>query len=151
MPVLVLAARMCPEGVEATLFATLMSILNGGAFVGSALGGVLTAFLGVKSDNFDHLFELTAICVATTLLPMPFLALLPSSLDQDATGNSGGGGGAGAEGAKGGGGAKGGAGGGSGGGDEEEGLALLGAADGAGARPPRRGGGGGDGGDDSLL
>jgi hypothetical protein len=39
MPVLVLAARLCPEGVEATLFATLMSILNGGAFVGSFLGG----------------------------------------------------------------------------------------------------------------
>lgn len=30
MPILVLAARLCPEGVEATLFATLMSILNGG-------------------------------------------------------------------------------------------------------------------------
>ena len=29
MPILVLAARLCPEGVEATLFATLMSILNG--------------------------------------------------------------------------------------------------------------------------
>ncbi|KIZ01943.1 hypothetical protein MNEG_6021 [Monoraphidium neglectum] len=31
MPVLVLAARLCPEGVEATLFATLMSLMNGGA------------------------------------------------------------------------------------------------------------------------
>ncbi|WIA14967.1 hypothetical protein OEZ85_001678 [Tetradesmus obliquus] len=30
MPILVLAARLCPEGVEATLFATLMSILNAG-------------------------------------------------------------------------------------------------------------------------
>lgn len=42
MPILVLAARLCPEGVEATLFATLMSILNGGAFLGSAFGSVLT-------------------------------------------------------------------------------------------------------------
>ena len=41
-PVLVLAARICPEGVEATLFATLMSILNGGAFLGSAFGSALT-------------------------------------------------------------------------------------------------------------
>jgi len=32
MPILVLAARLCPEGVEATLFATLMSISNGGSF-----------------------------------------------------------------------------------------------------------------------
>ncbi len=30
------------QGVEATLFATLMSILNGGAFLGSAFGSALT-------------------------------------------------------------------------------------------------------------
>ncbi|GFQ08549.1 folate-biopterin transporter 1 chloroplastic, partial [Phtheirospermum japonicum] len=34
MPVLVLAAKLCPEGMEATLFATLMSISNGGVFSG---------------------------------------------------------------------------------------------------------------------
>lgn len=89
MPVLVLAARMCPEGVEATLFATLMSILNGGAFTGSALGAGLTALLGVTSDDFSHLFTLTLICVLTTLAPLPFLNFLPASLDTDATSNSG--------------------------------------------------------------
>jgi len=30
LPVLVLAARLCPEGVEATLFAALMSVFNAG-------------------------------------------------------------------------------------------------------------------------
>ncbi|KAG6664516.1 hypothetical protein CIPAW_02G098300 [Carya illinoinensis] len=39
MPVLVLAARLCPEGMEATLFATLMSISNGG----SVLGGLIAS------------------------------------------------------------------------------------------------------------
>eukprot|EP00775_Hariotina_reticulata_P012360 gene12360-12495_t len=48
MPILVLAARLCPEGVEATLFATLMSISNGGSFVGSALGAGLTGMLGIE-------------------------------------------------------------------------------------------------------
>ena len=51
MPILVLAARLCPEGVEATLFATLMSVLNGGASLGSALGAGLTASLGVTSEK----------------------------------------------------------------------------------------------------
>jgi hypothetical protein len=51
MPILVLAARLCPEGVEATLFATLMSILNGGGSVGVALGSALTASLGVTADK----------------------------------------------------------------------------------------------------
>ena len=83
MPILVLAARMCPEGVEATLFATLMSILNGGAFVGSAFGAGLTSVQGVTSTEFENLFVLLALCSASTLLPAPFLWLLPSSLDDD--------------------------------------------------------------------
>ena len=76
MPILVLAARLCPEGVEATLFATLMSILNAGAFAGSALGAALTEAFGVTSDNFDNLFGLTAVCVLANLLPAPFIGLL---------------------------------------------------------------------------
>ena len=51
MPILVLAARLCPEGVEATLFATLMSILNAGSFMGSAMGAGLTSALGVTSNK----------------------------------------------------------------------------------------------------
>ena len=83
MPILVLAARLCPEGVEATLFATLMSVLNGGASLGSALGAGLTSVLGVTSDNFDRLFTLVAICNIAMLLPAPFLRLLPEELEQE--------------------------------------------------------------------
>jgi hypothetical protein len=78
-------ARLCPEGVEATLFATLMSILNGGSFVGSALGAGLTAYLGVSSTDFSNLFLLVLLCNFSTLLPAPFLGLLPSTIDQDST------------------------------------------------------------------
>lgn len=83
MPILVLAARLCPEGVEATLFATLMSILNGGSFMGSALGAALTSTLGVTSSDFSNMFLLVSICVMSTLLPAPFLGLLPPNIDQD--------------------------------------------------------------------
>jgi hypothetical protein len=41
----------------------------------------------VTSTDFTHLFSLTAVCVASTLLPMPFLSLLPPSLDRDAPGD----------------------------------------------------------------
>ncbi|GFH11113.1 uncharacterized protein HaLaN_06554, partial [Haematococcus lacustris] len=82
MPILVLAARLCPEGVEATLFATLMSILNAGSFAGSAMGAALTKALGVTSDNFDHLFTLVLLCNLATMLPAPFLGLLPATLDK---------------------------------------------------------------------
>ena len=38
MPTLILAARLCPVGVKGALFATLMSIFNGGSAMGSELG-----------------------------------------------------------------------------------------------------------------
>lgn len=83
MPVLVLAARVCPEGVEATLFATLMSILNGGSVTGGFLGSGVTKVLGVTSEDFTNLAPLVAICAFGTLLPLPLLKLVPN-LDEGA-------------------------------------------------------------------
>lgn len=79
MPVLVLAARLCPEGVEATLFATLMSISNGGGLAGGLLGAGLTQIFGVTKDNFDHLATLIIVCNLSSLLPLPLLRLLPKN------------------------------------------------------------------------
>ncbi|KAM3261036.1 hypothetical protein ACQJBY_051979 [Aegilops geniculata] len=77
MPVLVLAARLCPLGVEATLFATLMSISNAGSVAGGLVGAGLTQFLGVTRDNFENLALLIVICNLSSLLPLPLLGLLP--------------------------------------------------------------------------
>lgn len=85
MPILVLAARLCPPGVEATLFATLMSISNGGGVTGGVLGAGLTQVLGVTSQNFDNLALLLLLCNASSLLPLPFLNLLPSESELAAT------------------------------------------------------------------
>lgn len=81
MPILVLAARLCPPGVEATLFATLMSISNGANVTGGFLGAGLTQLLGVTSENFQRLALLLLICNLSSLLPLPFLRLLPSESD----------------------------------------------------------------------
>ncbi|XP_062177838.1 folate-biopterin transporter 1, chloroplastic [Alnus glutinosa] len=77
MPVLVLAARLCPEGMEATLFATLMSISNGGSVVGGLIGAGLTQVFGVTKDRFDNLTYLIILCNLSSLLPLPLLGLLP--------------------------------------------------------------------------
>ena len=73
MPTLVLAARLCPPGVEGTLFALLMSIFNGGGIVGSELGALLTRAMGVTDVEFTNLGMLITVCNLSSLLPLPFL------------------------------------------------------------------------------
>jgi folate/biopterin transporter len=79
MPVLVLAARLCPPGVEATLFALLMSVVNLAGLVSYELGALLTHWLGVTDTNFDQLWLLVLITNLSTLLPFPLLAWLPGA------------------------------------------------------------------------
>ena len=77
MPTLVLAARLCPAGVEGTLFATLMSLYNAAGTLGSEVGAALTAALGVGTDgNFENLALLVVLCQLSSLLPLPFLGVL---------------------------------------------------------------------------
>ncbi|MBE9103046.1 folate/biopterin family MFS transporter [Vacuolonema iberomarrocanum] len=77
MPVLVLAARICPPGVEATLFALLMSVVNLGGLVSHQLGAGLMVVLHVTESDFTNLWILVIITNLTTLLPLPFLGWLP--------------------------------------------------------------------------
>jgi folate/biopterin transporter len=76
MPTLVLAARLCPPGVEAVLFATLMSINNGAGALGTEIGAGLTKLLGVTETNFDNLGLLTIICNLSGLYPLLFIGWL---------------------------------------------------------------------------
>jgi folate/biopterin transporter len=77
MPVLVLSARLCPEGIEASFFALLMSIWNLGGLLSHELGALLTSCLGVTETNFEQLWLLLLITNLSTLLPLPLLKFLP--------------------------------------------------------------------------
>jgi hypothetical protein len=63
--------------VEATLFATLMSVLNGGAFCGSALGSGLTAAFGVTATDFRRLAPLVVVRFVCCVQPCECLCLTP--------------------------------------------------------------------------
>ncbi|KXZ51762.1 hypothetical protein GPECTOR_11g206 [Gonium pectorale] len=83
MPTMVLAARLCPPGMEATLFATLMSIGNIAWGVRYMLGASLMQLLGVTATDFRRLPLFIAICNIALLLPLPLLLLVPRQLDSD--------------------------------------------------------------------
>ena len=78
MPVLVLSARLCPRGVEATLFAVLMSVTNLAGIISYEGGAILTHWLSITDRNFDNLWLLVVITNLSTLLPLPFLNWLPA-------------------------------------------------------------------------
>ncbi len=79
MPVLVLAARLCPPGVEATLFALLMSVNNLASLCSYQLGAFLMRWFGITQNNFDLLWLLVVIANVSTLLPLLFLSWLPAA------------------------------------------------------------------------
>ncbi|MGK7939693.1 MAG: folate/biopterin family MFS transporter [Crocosphaera sp.] len=79
LPILVLAARLCPKGIEATLFALLMSIVNLANLLSHELGALLTHWIGVTDTNFDNLWLLVIITNLSTLLPLPLVKWLPNS------------------------------------------------------------------------
>lgn len=78
MPVLVLAARLCPPGVEATLFALLMSVVNLAGILSNQFGALLMHWFGITATNFESLWLLVVITNLSTLLPLPFLGWLPT-------------------------------------------------------------------------
>ncbi|MEI1376657.1 folate/biopterin family MFS transporter [Nostoc sp. UHCC 0926] len=82
MQVMVLAARLCPSGVEATLFALLMSVFNSAGTVSRAFGALITYWLGITATNFESLWLLVLITNLSTLLPLPFINWLPGAEEQ---------------------------------------------------------------------
>ena len=55
MPMFILAAKLCPDGVEATLFAMNMGLSNMGVVMGSYVGiGLLAVLGGVEAPEFKR-------------------------------------------------------------------------------------------------
>ena len=84
LPILVLSARLCPEGVEASIYASIISVSNMSEILSSCSGSLLTSILGVGRDvdtgkiDFTNLPLLSIICNVSTILPLFFLRLMPS-------------------------------------------------------------------------
>jgi len=78
MPVLVLAARLCPPGVEATFFALLMSVTNLAGLLSHETGALLMHWLGIRENHFEALWLLVVVTNLSTLLPLPLVRWLPA-------------------------------------------------------------------------
>lgn len=85
LPLLVLVARVCPKGIEATMFAVLASLMNIGLSVSDLGGAALTTYFGVHSAtetlaaDYGNLHIVMWIAILSSLLPLPLLPLLPET------------------------------------------------------------------------
>jgi BT1 family len=73
--VLVLAARLCPKGIEATLFALLMSVSNLANILSHESGALAMQVLGIKEAQFDTLWILVVLSNLSTPLTFTPAAL----------------------------------------------------------------------------
>ncbi|KAJ0396259.1 hypothetical protein ATCC90586_006409 [Pythium insidiosum] len=83
MPVLVLCAKLCPKGVEGTLFALLMSISNFSFSVSEFWGAFICHALGIEKDAYDKLWIAILLRSVLKLTPILFLFLIPTTDPQD--------------------------------------------------------------------
>ena len=88
MPICVLGARLCPEGIEGSLYSTLMSVSNFGGLIATWAGAGLTAHFGVTGDNFSNLWQLSVMCTAFTLVPLACVRLVPPVIPAQSGGDS---------------------------------------------------------------
>jgi len=83
IPLMVLTARLCPKGIEATMFAVLASIMNIGLAVSDLGGAWLLNFFDVHqaigdiAANYAGLDKVLWVAILSSFLPMPFLWKLP--------------------------------------------------------------------------
>ena len=76
LPLLVMACRICPKDIEATIFAVFVSVLNLGVFVSQEIGALIVSTLGIKRDNFDNLDIAVLINAASHLIPFTILWMI---------------------------------------------------------------------------
>ncbi|KAJ3681639.1 hypothetical protein LUZ60_014212 [Juncus effusus] len=83
MPLLVLSSKLCPNGIEGTFYALLMSIDNAGLLSSSWIGSILLHFLNVTRDEFGNLWIAVFVRNLLRLVPLAFLFLVPESCQND--------------------------------------------------------------------
>lgn len=79
MPSLVLCAKICPPGIEGTMFALLMSIYNFSWSVASYGGSWLCSYLQISKTNFAGLAVAVTIRSVAKLVPLFLLFMVPAT------------------------------------------------------------------------
>ncbi|KAG6548056.1 hypothetical protein Mapa_010490 [Marchantia paleacea] len=79
MPLLILAAKLCPPGIEGTFFSLLMSVDNVGMMTSTWTGALLLKLTNVTRTDFQYLWLAVVIRNVLRLVPICLVFLLPDT------------------------------------------------------------------------
>lgn len=83
LPLIVLAYKVCPSHLEATIFSTLIATSNLGFDCGRYLGVALAEAWGIVGEDFQHLPHGIISKALFRLVPIPFILMLSPSFTPD--------------------------------------------------------------------
>jgi len=78
MPILVLLAKICPPGVEGSVYALVTTVQTSSGMVGGTFTAEATKGFGVTLDDYSNLWRLTILCACLKLAPLAAVPLLPN-------------------------------------------------------------------------
>lgn len=77
LPLFVITASLCHPGLEASIFATIVSIKNFGSLTKKGTSSLLTYLMNINSHNFNNLSLYIFICGLCLLLSLLAIPLIP--------------------------------------------------------------------------
>ncbi|EKX73832.1 conserved hypothetical protein [Theileria equi strain WA] len=83
LPILVLSVRLCPQGIESSMYSLLWTVQLMGINVSTYISAICTYLLGVNNKNFDGLVPLIVICSLLHLAPVFFVWMIPEELPEE--------------------------------------------------------------------
>jgi hypothetical protein len=93
LPVVCLVAKICPVGIEGSLYALIMSISNFGGTLSSEWSAVMASAMGITQSNFHNFIPFIIVCNVLAIIPIVAVQLLndvhiDSESDSDTTENN---------------------------------------------------------------
>lgn len=81
LPVLVLACKLCPKHLEATIYEVILGIKNFAFVISYRTGGLIMMWLNITKDNFKNLWILVTISSLFPLITLTILLFVPIKTD----------------------------------------------------------------------
>ncbi|EDO05843.2 prohibitin BT1 folate/biopterin transporter family protein [Babesia bovis T2Bo] len=80
LPIFIMATRLCPPGIESSMYSFLWTAQFLGLDVSTYISSLLTYAFGIGTNHFDGLVQLIIFCAVAHIIPIFFVYLLPDRI-----------------------------------------------------------------------